>query len=172
MTNPYYKIPYVVREKLNPRELLREIKWSRQRKARGWSDRDTWGGGEYILEVTSGILKYLADEKVSHTDWPEYFKTNYPNNQGYKNLNEVAKDIDSYLAFDEYGWSKTLDFEITHEDKPLPNGNIEWINTNTPEENRQIKKAIEKSRKDWDREYKKAKRAMTFVAVNFYGLWD
>lgn len=170
MTNPYYKIPYAVREKLNPRELHRELRWSRQRKARGWSDRDSWNGGEYILEVVSGILKKLGED--SHVDWDAYFKTNYPNNKGYKSLNEVAKDIDDYLAFDEYAWGDNLGFEITHEIKPLSNGASEWVNTNTPEENRQIKKAIEKSRKDWDREYKKAKRAMTFVATNFHGLWD
>jgi hypothetical protein len=169
--NPYYKIPYNVREKLSPRQWLRELRWSRQRVSRGWSDRDTWGGGEYILEVVSGILKKLGDVK-SHIDWDEYFKTNYPNNQGYKSLQEVAKDLDKYLAFDEYAWADNLGFEIKHSTKELSNGGAEWINENTPEEERQIKKAIQASHKEWDRRYKKAKKAMTFVAINFPGLWD
>lgn len=173
MTNPYYKIPYDVREKFNPRQQLREIKWSRQRKARGWSDRDTWGGGEYILEVTSGVLKKLGD-KQSHIDWDEYFKTNYPNNLGYQNLYQVARDIDEYLAFDEHSWAENLGFEIKHGSKPSEDheGYTELVNLNSPEENRQIKKAIETYNKQWWRKYRKAKKAMTFVATNFYSLWD
>lgn len=158
---------------MNPRELLSRIKWSRQRKARGWSDKDTWGGGEYILEVTSGILKKLGD-KNSHIDWDAYFKTNYPNNLGYKNLYEVAKDIDNYLAFDEYAWGDTLGFEIKHgskasEDHP---GYTELVNLNSPEENRQISQAIDASHKEWKKRYRKARKAMNFVATNFYSLWD
>lgn len=166
-----YRFPYNVRELLTPANWYREFRWVSQRKKRGWSDRDSWNGGEYILEVVSGILKKLGDEK-SHVDWDEYFKTNYPNNQGYKNLAQVAKDLDDYLAFDQYGWSKTLGFEIKSSWKPLPNGCSEYVNENSPEENRQIKAAIEAGHKEWERRYKRAKKAMTFVAVNFPGLWD
>jgi hypothetical protein len=163
--------PYNVWELLKPANWLFEFKQDRQRKKRGWSDRDTWNGGEYILSVVSGVLKKLGDEK-SHIDWDEYFKTNYPNNQGYNSLIEVAEDIDAYLEFDELDWSRDLDFEIIYDKKPAEDGCTEIVDINTPEENRQIKKAIEASRKEYDRRYKKAKKAMTFVAVNFPGLWD
>lgn len=162
---------YALIELLKPSNWLFEFKQDRQRKNRGWSDRDTWNGGEYLLEVTSGVLKKLGDDK-SHVDWDEYFKTNYPNNQGYKNLAQVARDLDNYLAFDEYGWGETLGFEIKHDWKPLPNGCSELVSKNTPQEERKIKAAIQASHKEWERRYKKAKKAMTFVAVNFPGLWD
>lgn len=162
---------YWPREILNPFNWHRTIKYRHQRAERGWSDKDTWGGGEYILEVVSGVLKKLGDDK-SHVDWKEYFKTNYPNNEGYKNLQQVTKDIDNYLAFDDSGWVNELGFEIKHGSKDLPNGNTQLLNLNSPEENRKIKKAIEASHKEWDRRYKKAKKAMNFVATNFPGLWD
>lgn len=165
------KLTYKLRELLNPFNWLREFKFEKQRKQRGWSDRDSWNGGDYILSVVSGILKELGGAK-SHVDWDEYFKTNYPNNQGYKNLNEVARDIDNYISFEEHSWTDRLDFEIKHDFQPLPNGHSEMVNLNTPEEKRQIKKAIQEHGKEYDKRYKKAKKAMTFVAVNFPGLWD
>jgi hypothetical protein len=171
MTNPYYKIPYEVREKLNPRQWLREFKFARQRVSRGWSDRDTWNGGEFLIGVTAGVLNKLGDEK-SHVDWDEYFNANYPNNQGYKNLNQVAKDLNDYLDFEEESWTDRLDFEIRHDTKKLPSGHYQLVSLNTPEEERQIKKAIAAHHKEWERKYKKAKKAMVFVAVNFPGLWD
>lgn len=165
------RFPYNLRELLKPSNWYYEFKFDRQRRQRGWSDRDSWNGGDFIIEVVSGILKKLGDDK-SHVDWDEYFKTNYPNNQGYKNLQQVAKDIDNYIAFDRYSWFDTLDFEIRNDWKPLPNGNVEMVGLNTPEEERQIKKAIQTHNKEYNRRYKKAQKAVTFVAVNFPGLWD
>jgi hypothetical protein len=162
---------YRLRALLNPANWWREFRWDRQRKQRGWSDRDTWGGGEYILEVVSGVLKKLGD-KHSHIDWDQYFITNYPNNMGYESLAEVAADIDSYLAFDRSNWIDTLGFEVKHGSKELPNGNSEMISLNTPEEERLISTAVKNYQKQWKLEYKKAKRAMVFVAVNFPHLWD
>ena len=156
-----------LRELLKPTNWLFEFRQEQQRKRRGWSDRDTWNGGDYILEVTAGVLKKLGDEK-SHIDWDDYFKTNYPNNQGYTSLYEVAKDIDDYLDFDRLGWGDKLSFKIKHDisdDGLLTSGN-------TPEEQREIKKTMEAHIKEGNRKYKKAKKAMTFVAVNFPALWD
>lgn len=165
------RFPYNLRELLNLANWQREFKFDRQRKQRGWSDRDSWNGGDFILEVVSGILNKLGDEK-SHVDWDEYFNTNYPNNQGYKNLNQVAKDIDDYISFEEDSWPDRLDFEIRNDWKKLPNGNFQLVPLNTPEEERKIKAAIAASHKEWEKRYKKAKKAMVFVAVNFPGLWD
>lgn len=165
------KLQYRLLKLLNPRSWWYELKYDRQRKQRGWSDRDSWNGGGFILEVVSGILKKLGDDK-SHIDWDEYFKTNYPNNQGYKSLQEVAKDIDNYLSFEEHSWADRLGFELKSEWKELPNGSSEYIGLNTPQEKRQIKKAIQASTEEYERRYKKAKKAMIFVAVNFPGLWD
>jgi len=159
------------KEIINPFNWQRNIKYRHQRLERGWSDRDTWDGGSYILSVTSGVLKKLGDDK-SHIDWREYFKHNYPKNCGYKNLNQVAKDIDRYLEFDEYAWGDSLGFDIKHGSKELPNGNLEMISLNTPKEEIAIRKAIDKSHKEWERRYKKAQKAMKFVTQNFPSLWD
>lgn len=171
MNNPYYLIPYEVRQKLFPSYWLDEFKHARQRVSRGWSDRDTWGGGEYILEVVSGVLRKLSDEK-SHVDWEFYFKNNYPKTCGYKNLAEVANDIDFYLAFEDINWQDTLDFPLKHSWKELPNGHHEYVNDNSPAENKLIKKAIDEHHREWKRRYKKASNALKFVSINFPQLWD
>lgn len=168
-----YRFPYNLRELVNPANWRREFKWARQRKQRGWSDRDTWNAGDYIIGVVSGMMKKLGDAK-SHIDWDEYFKTNYPNNQGYKSLEEVAKDIDDYIAFDEDSWADTLDFELKSTWRPYDKDPslTEYVSLNTPQEEREIKKAIAAYHKEWDKRRKKATKAITFVAVNFPALWD
>lgn len=156
---------------LNARDWYREFKYDHQRKQRGWSDRDTWYAGRYLLEVASGMLKKLGDAK-SHIDWDQYFKTNYPHNRGYESLEQVAADIDHYLEFEDDDWVDTLGFAIKHGTKELPNGNHELVNLNTDDENRRIRKAIRLSHEEEKRRYEKAKNAMIFVATNFPALWD
>lgn len=162
---------YALLELLKPSNWFDEFKYDHQRKQRGWSDRDTWQTGDYLLEVTSGMLKKLGDEK-SHIDWDAYFVTNYPNNLGYKSLEEVAKDIDAYLEFDEYSWGDNLGFEIKHGSEPQSDGTSLMTSLNTPEEEKKIKEAIENNRREYDRVFKKANKAMQFVSYNFPALWD
>lgn len=89
---------YWPREIFNLSNWARTLKWRRQRMERGWSDRDTWAGGEHIVEVTAGILRYLETTII---DWPAYFEMNYEDNYGYTSLSEVAQDLDNYIYFEE-----------------------------------------------------------------------
>lgn len=101
------RFPYNAYELLDPRNWLAEFRYDRQRKKRGWSDRDTWGGGEYISEITYGILNYL--ENVQNIlDWEHYFNANYNDTYGYKSLSEVAQDIDNYLAWEQLSLSEPI----------------------------------------------------------------
>lgn len=160
---------YEIKRRLSPRYWLDEIKWSNQRLERGWSDRDTWGGGEHILSVTSGILKSLGDEH-SVIDWDQYFSANYPNNLGYKSLLEVAADIDSYLEFQTRNWTDDLGFELIHNFVPSEHGE-QMVSGNTPEEQKLISKAIDNWHKEEQRRFKKASKAMKFISLNFRSLW-
>ena len=40
----------------SPKVWLRLHKWRKQRADRGWSDRDTWGAGEHIAQMTAEML--------------------------------------------------------------------------------------------------------------------
>lgn len=106
---------YWLKEFLTPRNYSSVIKYRHQRAERGWSDRDTWGGGEHIAMVTAGILHYLEREQ-NPIDWDEYFRTNYPNNYGYSSLTEVADDIDLYLWWEVEQWSDEYD-SLSHDDR-------------------------------------------------------
>ena len=103
----FKRFPYNALALINPANWWLEFKYDNQRKNRGWSDRDTWGGGEYISEITYGILNYL--ENVQNVlDWEHYFNTNYNDNYGYKSLSEVAQDIDNYLAWEQISFSEPI----------------------------------------------------------------
>jgi len=136
---------YWPREIFNPFNWIRTIKWRHQRAERGWSDRDTWGGGEYIAGISAGILNYLQSEK-GHVDWDEYFNFNYPENLGYTSLNEVAQDIDNYLAWEEDSFSDPIYSMLKDENE------TRW--------------AIEFQL------YEDYRNAMHFVAENIGQLWD
>lgn len=137
----HYRFPYNAKEFFSPRDWFRQIKHNRQRKDRGWSDRDTWGGGEYIMTVTVGVLHFLENEQ-NVLDWDEYFASNYVENYGYTSLSEVADDIDNYLYFQENSHSEEYDY----------------IDSRTQFD---IEYAL----------YEQAKHAMKFVAENIGGLW-
>lgn len=102
-----YRLRYKIKSSLNPFVWKREIRYRNQRINRGWSERDAWGGGEHIAEVSAGILRELGDEK-NIVDWDWYFRENQWETLGYKNLNEVAQDIENYLYWQEH----ELDDEI------------------------------------------------------------
>lgn len=95
-----YRFPYNIKEFLSPRAWLGLIKHKRQRVRQGWSGRDTWGGGEHIMEITGGILRFIEEQGV--VDWDHYFEANYEDNYGYSSLSEVADDLENYLYFQEH----------------------------------------------------------------------
>ena len=82
---------YKVRSFFNIKLWLNLAKWRRQRADRGWSDRDTWGAGEHIAEMTAQMLQHLNDN--TYVDWPEWFKLNVQEKDGYKSLQAVIDDI-------------------------------------------------------------------------------
>ena len=135
---------YAMKELFNPANYYRTARWRHQRAERGWSDRDTWGGGEHITEITAGILNYL-DNVQNVVDWDAYFEHNYEENYGYSSLTEVATDINNYLAWQEEQFSEPLWSEFKND--------------------RETAWAIE-----WQL-YNDYKNAMHFVAENIGGLW-
>lgn len=132
------------KEIFNPANWRRAIQWRHQRAERGWSDRDTWGGGEHIASVAHGILIYL-DNVQNVLDWDEYFKVNYDVSYGYTSLREVAQDIDNYLAWEELSFSEPILSQFKDDNE------TRW--------------AIE------NQLYENYKDAMHFVAENIGGLW-
>jgi hypothetical protein len=145
----FYEWNLTIRKRYWPRELLRLrnytnlFKWRRQRINRGWSDRDTWGGGEYIAEVCAGILYSLDDDKV--TDWEEYFSLNYEENYGYTSLEQVADDLQTYI-----------DWQVIQYQEPY------WTEL---KDDIHLRISLDVAT------YENAKHAMMFVAQNLGGLW-
>lgn len=182
MKNPYYLIPYEVREKLNPRQWLREFKWARQRVSRGWSDRDTWGAGDHIAKITAEMLQHLND--YTYIDWPEWFKLNVEEDGkgSYKKLQDVVDDINNYLVFSETSWADGLTSTGSLKDmfgEPDKDGNRQykgshWVNDDTgkriteAEVSRRIKVWHNKQTKLYD----KAQKAMMFFGRHFTQFWD
>ena len=135
---------YWLREILNPFNWARAIKWRYQRAERGWADRDTWGGGEHIATVSAGILRELGKEK-NIVDWDWYFRTNEWETDGYKTLNEVARDIENWLDWEEMSFNHPI---------------YDWL-----KDENETRWAIEIQLSE---DYK---NAMKFVANNIHGLW-
>lgn len=161
---------YWWKELINPRNLYRSIQWRHQRAERGWSDRDAWNADGHILPVLSGLLTRLGDEK-SHVDWDEYFRANYKEVGGYNSLNDVAKDIDDYIAFEDTSWTDNLGFELKVNWEDEENGK-RMVDKNTPKEQKIMKKAMKDWHKEWKVQDRKLRKALYFVANNIHGLWD
>lgn len=107
--NGGFRLRYQIVPLFSPKEWIRLIKWRRQRAERGWSDRDVWGGGEHIISVSMGVLRSLHnDGKI--VDWDDYFKNNAWETYGYKNLEEVAQDLDNYLYWCENEFNDEYDY--------------------------------------------------------------
>lgn len=98
---------YYPREILNPFNWKRVIQFRHQRANKGYAVRDAWNGGEHIAQVAAGILYELGDEQ-NIIDWDEYFVTNYPDNYGYENLNQVADDLNLYIEWDVIQYQEPL----------------------------------------------------------------
>lgn len=161
-----YTLRYKVMSFLSSKNWIKLHKWRKQRADRGWSDRDTWGAGEHIMEMMSGMLRYL-DREQNPIDWDAYFKTNYAKPNGYTSLTEVANDLDQYIEFCKTTWTDYLDIEMPgHE---IVDG--EYKSLATPAEYKKIRAAIKKFNVEEKKSAAKATKAIKFVADNHRGLW-
>lgn len=146
------------------KEMKRVCRYRKQRIERGWSDRDCWDAGSYILKITSDMLKELYCEK----DNGEYFELNIDKPSVYKNFKQVADDIDEYLAFKDTDYTIYLDFD-------LPTGYVDedgtWQTNSTEDQTEKMRAAMKKHQNEFIKKSKKATRAMKFVAVNHVKLW-
>lgn len=108
---------YWPREILKPSNWRDTVKWRKQRAVRGWSERDTWGGGEYLASVAEGILRYLEREQ-NPIDWKYYFQENYTGIEqyGYHSLTDVADDIELYIYWQEHQYDDEYD-DMRNDDK-------------------------------------------------------
>lgn len=156
---------YKIRSLVSPKEWYSLHKWRKQRADRGWSDRDAWGAGERIAQMTAEMLQHLND--YSHTD--QWFDLNIIDKQKYENLQQVIDDINYYLEYEKTSWSDGL--TSIHEDNKK---GFTWkdIETSKVLTDRQITSRIRKWRVEECRAYNKARKAMIFFSSNFANFWD
>lgn len=164
---------------LSPSIWLRLHKYRKQRADRGWSDRDTWGAGDHIAQITAEMLQHLNDN--TYVDWPDWFKYNVKEKGSYKNLQSVIDDINGYLNNQTISWADGLEIaekdineifveEGDHRVYKSPG----YINIETGKKltEKQISSLIKKY---YDREsklYKKSTDAMQFFGRHFSSFWD
>lgn len=167
--NNGYATVYKIKNFISPKEWYRLHKWRKQRADRGWSDRDTWGAGEHIAQMTAEMLQNLNDH--AHTD--QWFDLNIIDKQKYKNLQQVIDDINAYLEYEKTGWSDGLD-SINDDSDSTSRFAWKWkdIKTSKILTERQITSRIRKWRTGECRAYAKARKAMVFFANNFANFWD
>lgn len=175
-----YRLRYKLKTTVSPTTWLRLHKWRKQRANRGWSDRDTWGAGDHIAQMTAEMLQHLHDR--AYTDWPEWFKLNVKEEgkNAYTNLPQVIKDITAYLDFTETTWADGLDTRRDSVDEVFEKRadglheykGPDWYDGDKKLSDAAIKHRINKWHKEWDKKYKKAQKAMQFFGRNFTGFWD
>lgn len=175
-----YRFSYRVRSLFDLSLWLRLHKWRKQRANRGWSDRDTWGAGDHIAQMTAEMLQHLNDK--TYVDWPEWFNLNVKEKGrgAYKNLQEVIDDINAYLDHEKTSWSDGLDTKRDSVDeivKKREDGNYQWVGPDWYDGDKKLTEAqvtqrIHKWSKQNNLKYKKAQKAMGFFARHFSGFWD
>lgn len=175
-----YRFRYRVRNLFSPSLWLRLHKWRKQRADRGWSDRDAWGAGDHIAQMTAEMLQHLNDN--AYTDWPEWFKLNVKEKKGYKDLQSVIDDITAYLEFTKTSWADGLEIARDNLDHIFPEPDEDgnriykspgWIDVNGKKlTEKQITARIKKWSKEQDKAFTKASEAMQFFSKNFWGFWD
>src|SRR3990167_3358283 len=173
----YYPV-YRFWDKYNPKQLIREVTYAKQRIARGWSDRDTWGAGERIAKITAEMLQHLNDH--AYTDWPEWFELNVQEKDGYKDLQSVIDDINNYLKFTETSWADGL--ESVEEvgrvfEKDEKTGNIIYKSPGWTENGKKLtEKQLTDRIENWHKEervvFDKASNALQFFGRHFGSFWD
>lgn len=153
-----------------------------QRADRGWSDRDTWGAGEYIAQVTADMLQHLNDN--TYVDWPEWFKLNVQEKgkSAYTDLQQVIDDINVYLEFSKTTWADGLDIEVYNSDKLFEkrkNGARKlsdsiWVDATTRKRltERQIDARINMHHRVGKKLYADATKAMKFFGAHFASFCD
>lgn len=176
-----YVLRYRIKEFVNPREWLRLRKWRKQRANRGWSDRDTWGAGDHIAQMTAEMLQRLNDH--SYIDWPQWFKLNVEEEgrDSYTNLQSVIDDINNYIEFTKTSWADDLEPVRDSSDEMVEkrdDGCYEykspmWVDKNGKKlTEKQLTARIKKHGREYTKLYKKATKAMSFFARNFSSFWD
>jgi len=160
---------YRLKELIDPRVWLRLHKWRKQRANRGWSDRDAWGAGDHIAQMTAEMLQHLNDK--GHVDWPHWFEYNIQEKGSYKNIQSIVNDINNYLEFMKTdSWAEGL------ESKTIKNADfldISWLDKNGKKlSEKQISARIKKYTKKENDLYNKATNAMQFFSRNFGSFWD
>lgn len=161
-----------------PRQWLRLHKWRKQRANRGWSDRDTWGAGDHIAEITAQMLQKLITD--GHCDWPYWFKMNVKEEGkgAYKNLQQVVDDINQYIEMTKTSWADDLECEgnMFEEDegKEFKRLNTTWRYKKNGRKlsEQQISARIKSWAEKENASYKKAQKAMQFFGRHFAGFWD
>jgi hypothetical protein len=175
-----YRYPHQIKEYLDLGNWRRVHKWRKQRLNRGWSDRDTWGAGEHIAQMTAEMLKHLNEN--TYVDWPEWFKLNVKEkgHGSYTSLEQVIKDITEFLDFNETSWADGLDTKRDSVDEIFEkrqDGNYEYKGPDWYEKGKKlsdaaVKHRINKWQKEWNLKYKKATKAMQFFGRHFASFWD
>lgn len=176
-----YRFRYQLVATFSLKVWLRIHKWRMQRANRGWSDRDTWGAGDHIAQMTAEMLQHLNDH--TYVDWPQWFKLNVKEDgkNAYKNLSQVVSDITTYLNFEDTSWADDLttkrdsleEIFDKQEDGNYLYKSPDWYDA----KGKKLSEAALKSRMNkWHKEnlkaYKKAQNAMSFFARHFTQFWD
>lgn len=169
---------YVVQAKvthfLNPLEWKQKAKWRKQRADRGWSDRDTWGAGEHIAEMTAQMLQRLNDK--SYVDWPLWFDLNVKEKGkgAYKNLQSVIDDINNYLEHEKTSWADDLESRSVVEGYDGEFLNPKWFHIDSGKQasDAEVRNRINKWHKENTRLYKKSTKAMQFFGRHYASFWD
>lgn len=153
---------------LDPRVWLRLQKWRTQRADRGWSDNDLWGAGDHIAKMTARMLQELND--TTYTDWPEWFKLNVQEQEGYKDLQTVIDDINDYLDIIEITWAEGLQ---CRGDGKAVDFNVSWFDESGKKlSEKEIKRRMAIYEMNYRNAYEAASKAMQFFARHFASFWD
>ena len=156
----------------SPKVWLRLHRWRKQRADRGWSDRDTWGAGEHIAEMTAQMLQHLNDNP--YVDWPEWFALNVKEKDGYNDLQAVIDDINQYLELTKQSWADglTVDGDLFDDSGDEPKTVWRYKKTGRKLSQAQLSGRIANWAKKENTSYKKARKAMQFFGRHFAEFLD
>lgn len=167
--------PYNVRALLNPFNWIEEFKFERQRKQRGWADRDAWGMGEHIARITVEMLELLRDK--GNTDWDSWFKWNIEEYASYTNLQQIIDDINAYLDHEKSAWHENMSVRFEKGENNVGNwkfSNHSWYDNGTGKKlsSEEVSLRVNEWMQEEQRLYKKATEAMSFFGRHLGQFWD
>lgn len=156
-------LSYKVKSFFDIKWWLKLHKFRKQRADRGWSDRDAWDGGNFIVEITASILQELNKECTD--EWVKLNIKRSNSYHNYKNLQLVIDDIRNFISFDNTSWAEGL---VKGTDD-----NFAYFKKDTDKKltKKQINLYIERYRKKHKKLHEKAIRAMVFFSNNFSKFW-